>query len=130
MKAVIYGIVHPYIHHGKLTRKKIRYIGQTIRTKEQRLSQHLSETIYENPKNVWLKKLKKRKIRPEVIEICEVDVERADMMEAMSIFYYKYVLMNNKELLNLDIANNHNLFFYFDKYKKYHQKYLSVLDNY
>lgn len=59
---VVYGLVDPQT-------KEIRYVGQTTKTLEERLNQHLKPfNLQENcPKNIWLKKLLKKGLKPEIV---------------------------------------------------------------
>src|SRR6266852_3936963 len=69
----------------------IRYIGQTIQTLNERLTNHCSAKEKYHVVN-WIKSLKKRGLKPIIELIIEVETQKeADDMEILLISYYKSI---------------------------------------
>lgn len=101
MKIIIYGIIHPNYP------ETIRYIGKTKKTINERLNQHiyLSKRNTKRPLNLWINKLLKQGIKPEIIQIEIIEIEN---WEEREIFWIKYYRKKFK-LLNLSDGGGSNL---------------------
>ena len=90
----IYGLIDP-------RDQKLRYIGFTSKSLEERLLIHLKNTSNKSYKNSWIKSLSKENLKPEIFKIQDTDICSWESDEKWNIAYFKSI---GCELTNMTIG--------------------------
>lgn len=101
-KVKIYALINPET-------EEIKYIGKTIRTLEQRLTNHICDAKSKRYKNYtinWINSLLKKNITPEIILIEEINYE--DNWEWLEQYWISQFKSWNFNLTNLTIGGDGN----------------------
>jgi hypothetical protein len=102
-KIIIYVLIDP-------RDLKVKYIGKTIRSLNDRLCVHIANSRKRNSKkDMWLKELSKLNSKPFIKKIVELyDTENASLLESFLIAKYEKRILNTHDILGKKRIVNNN----------------------